>query len=123
MQSNGNLEKPSIAATGLATGGLLASLLASSCCILPLVLVSVGIGGSWMSTLTSLSPYQPYFLMAAAGLIGWGLRQAYRKQEVCVPGSLCAGPSAGRVTKTLLWAGAMLAIAALGVDTVLPFII
>jgi mercuric ion transport protein len=76
-----------------------------------------------MSTLTSLAPFQPAFLLAAAGLIGWGLRQAYRKQAVCAPGTTCAVPKATFVTKSLLWIGAALAIAAVGVDTVLPYFI
>jgi mercuric ion transport protein len=123
MHANEGLEKPSYSVTGLATGGLAASILASSCCILPLALVSTGVSGSWISTLTSMSPFQPYFVLAAAGFIGWGLRQAYRKQTPCVPGTICGSPAAGWVTKSLLWAGAVLAIAAASVDTVLPLII
>jgi mercuric ion transport protein len=111
------------AVTGMAAGGLFASLLASSCCILPLALVSVGVSGSWMSTLTSLAPYQPYFVSAAVLLIGLGLRQAYKKPVACQPGTLCANPAAGRITKSVLWAGGALALAALGVDIVAPFFV
>jgi mercuric ion transport protein len=97
--------------------------LASSCCILPLVLVSLGVGGTWMSFLTGLAPYQPYFLGVAALFIGAGLWRAYRKPEQCTPGSMCARPSAGRITKPVLWTGAALAVAAAGVDLLAPYLI
>ncbi|WP_342634038.1 mercuric transporter MerT family protein [Mesorhizobium waimense] len=40
----------------LVAGGLLGALAASSCCIVPLVLFSLGIGGAWISNLTALAP-------------------------------------------------------------------
>ncbi len=42
----------------VAAGGILGALAASSCCILPLVLVlfSVGISGAWIGNLTELAP-------------------------------------------------------------------
>lgn len=108
---------------GFAAGGLAAGLLAMSCCILPLVLVSLGIGGAWMSYLTALSPYQPYFLGAGAISIGAGLWRAYRKPKACAPGSLCAKPSTGRITKSLLWIGVALAVSAASVNLLAPYFI
>ncbi len=95
--------------TGLfATGGLIGGILASTCCVLPLLLVSLGISGAWIGQLTALSPYQPYFLGAALALLGAGFWQAYRrKPEVCAPGTICAKPAAGRLTKSILWIGTM----------------
>jgi mercuric ion transport protein len=112
-----------VAAGSLAAGGFAAGLLASSCCILPLILVSLGIGGTWMSFLTGLAPYQPYFLGVAAISIGAGLWRAYRKPAQCAPGSMCARPSAGRFTKPVLWTGAALAITAAGADLLAPYFI
>ena len=48
----------------LAAGGL-AALLASTCCLGPLVLVTLGFGGAWIGNLTALEPYRPVFLGAA----------------------------------------------------------
>ena len=45
----------------MAAGGLLGALAASSCCILPLVLFSLGVSGAWIGNFTQLAPYQPYF--------------------------------------------------------------
>ena len=40
----------------LSAGAILGALAASSCCVLPLVFVSLGITGSWMVNLTALEP-------------------------------------------------------------------
>src|SRR3546814_4499833 len=42
-----------------AAGSILGAIAASSCCILPLVLFSLGAGGAWIANLTALAPYQP----------------------------------------------------------------
>ena len=107
----------------LAGGGLIASILASSCCILPLLLVSVGVGGSWMSSLTGLSPYQPLFLAISALAIGAGLWRAYRNQVACAPGTFCEVPVVTRATKVVLWTAATVSVAAVLVNIVLPYFI
>ncbi len=38
----------------IAAGGILGALAASSCCIVPLVLFGLGIGGAWIGNLTAL---------------------------------------------------------------------
>jgi mercuric ion transport protein len=120
MLSKAPLKKDAIHAFGW--GGLAAGALASSCCILPLALVSLGIGGVWVGKLTALAPYQPAFLAAAALLIGVGLWRAHRKPAACVPGSLCEKPAKTRATKTLLWIGALLAASAASVNLVPYFL-
>jgi mercuric ion transport protein len=45
--------------TALAAGGILAALGASSCCVLPFALFTLGVSGAWISNLTALAPYQP----------------------------------------------------------------
>ena len=106
----------------LAAGGLIGGVLASSCCVLPLALVSLGISGAWIGQLTALSPYQPYFLIAALALLGAGFWQAYwRKPEVCLPNSVCSEPRSGAVAKSVLWIGTLFVFAALTID-LLPLI-
>ena len=48
----------------LLAGGV-AALLASACCLGPLVLVVLGFSGAWIGNLTALEPYRPWFLAAA----------------------------------------------------------
>ncbi len=105
-----------------AAGGLIGGLLASTCCILPLALVTLGVSGAWIGNLTALSPYQPYFLISAFGLLGAGFWRAYRKNEVaCTPGSLCAVPESRRAVKTVLWIGLFVTAAAMAVN-ILPVV-
>ena len=52
----------------LLAGGV-AALLASACCVGPLVLVVLGISGAWIGNLTALEPYKPIFAVIALGFI------------------------------------------------------
>ncbi len=53
----------------LATAAV-ASLLASSCCLLPLALASVGLTGAWLGNLRVLQPYSPILIgIAIAALV------------------------------------------------------
>jgi len=98
----------------LAAGGVLGAILASTCCIGPLVLLTLGISGAWIGNLTALEPYKPIFAVIALGFIGAGFWQVYfRKPTVCAPGSYCARPASARITKTALWAALILVVAAL----------
>ena len=45
----------------IATGGLLGAIVASTCCVLPVILFALGISGAWISNLVSLAPYKNYF--------------------------------------------------------------
>ena len=107
----------------LATGGLIGAILASSCCILPLALVTFGISGAWIGNLTALEPYKPYILAVAAITLGGGFWQVYAKpRKACTEGSYCASPTSGRVTKTALWAATALALGAATVDYWAPLL-
>ena len=56
----------------MVAGGLLGPLAASSCCILPLVLFSLGVSGAWIGNFTQLAPYQLYFIAATLCFLGYG---------------------------------------------------
>ncbi len=93
----------------LAVGGLLGAILASSCCIVPLVLVTVGISGAWIGNLTALLPYKPIFTVISLGLIGLGFWYVYfRQKPACEEDSFCARPQSSLLTKTALWAATLL---------------
>src|SRR5687768_5423478 len=78
----------------LATGSLIGAVLASSCCIVPLVLVSLGISGAWIGSLSALAPYKLYFVAATMVLLGAGYWQVYIKpRRACAAGSYCTSPS------------------------------
>ncbi len=105
----------------LATGSLLGALLASSCCIAPLVLLVLGVSGAWIANLTALAPYQPLFLLATAGFLGAGFWTVYRRPRVkCEADSYCASPTSGRIVRGALWIATVLVLAALAVNLVVP---
>jgi mercuric ion transport protein len=89
-------------------GGLLGALAATACCIGPLLLFTAGVGGAWMSNLTSLAPYQPYILALTVGCLGYGYWLVYRsRNRACAEGELCAVSLPSRL---VLW-GLILATA------------
>lgn len=49
--------------------GLGAAIAASACCTIPLALVSLGVGGTWISGLTALAPYRWVFVTLAVGAL------------------------------------------------------
>src|SRR5882724_8305050 len=59
-----------------ATGGLLGAVAASSCCMLPLLLFTLGASGPWIGMLVRLAPYQPYFIAVAVACWVWLLAVA-----------------------------------------------
>jgi mercuric ion transport protein len=104
-----------------AAGGLVAALAASSCCTLPLVLFSLGASGAWIGNFTQLAPYQPCFIAATIGLLGYGYWLVYRASKLaCADGEACARPLPNRFVKAGLIVATVLAIAALGVDFLSP---
>ena len=97
-----------------AAGGVLGALAAMSCCILPLALFTLGIGGAWIGNLTALAPYQPIFIGVALGFLAPGYYLAYRKpRTACAEGEACARPLPGRVVKAALWAAGALVLSAI----------
>ena len=105
-----------------AAGGVLGAILASTCCIAPLVLLTLGISGAWIGTLTALEPYKPIFTVVALVFIGLGFRQIYFKAKpVCVDGTYCAKPQSALITKTALWIATLLVVLALTIEWWAPF--
>jgi len=102
-------------------GSLLGALAASSCCILPLVLFSLGVSGVWIGHLTRLAPYQPYFIAATGAFLGYGYWLVYRPfKPACAEGTACARPLPRRLVKAGLALAALLVLAALAFDFAAP---
>ncbi|MGH8507791.1 MAG: mercuric transporter MerT family protein [Gammaproteobacteria bacterium] len=105
-------------------GGILGAIAASSCCVLPLVLFALGISGAWISNLTVLAPYQPYFVAVTLTCLAAGFAMVYRKPKaVCLPDSSCAKPGSDRLTKLGLWTATVIIAAALVFPYVAPLFI
>lgn len=68
---------------GLLGVALTSTLLASTCCVLPLALVLVGIGGAWMANLTALQPYTAPFVVIALVALAWAGYLVFRPMPDC----------------------------------------
>lgn len=107
----------------LATCALIGATLASACCVVPLLLVTLGISGAWIANLTALEPYKPYVAAATLGLLGIGFRHVYfRPKPQCEDGSYCARPQSARTTKAVLWLGLAIVILALTINWWAPWL-
>ena len=97
----------------LAAGSVVTALAASSCCLLPLALFTLGVGGAWTGRLTRLAPYQPIFLGISGILLatGWW-RMSRTARAACRDGSFCARPDASRLARAALWVAVILVILA-----------
>jgi mercuric ion transport protein len=105
----------------IAVGGILGALAASSCCIVPLILFSLGIGGAWIGNLTALAPYKPLFVAGTAGVLGYGFYLVYWKpRHACADGAACARPIPNRFVKLALLFATVLVAAAFAFDYVAP---
>ena len=106
----------------LAGGGVLGAVAASSCCLVPLALFGIGVGGAWIGYLTRIAPYQPYFLGIAAVCLGLGFWLRHRSRRlVCAQDQMCARPLPSRIVTTGFVVASILVAAVLALDFLAPF--
>ncbi len=106
----------------IAAGGILGALAASTCCIVPLILFSLGVSGAWIGNLTALEPYKPIFIVITLGFLGYGYWMAYCKPKACAEGDTCARPLPNRLVKSALWASTILIVIALFWNWIAPIV-
>jgi len=106
----------------IAAGGILGAIAASSCCIIPLILFSLGVSGAWVGNLTALAPYKPFFIVITLGFLGYGYWLVYRKPQDCCDGEACARPLPNRLVKGALFGSTLLIILAIFWNWVAPVI-
>ncbi len=90
---------------------VLAALGASLCCVAPLVLLALGIGGVWMSKLTALEPYRPIFIGLTLVFLFLAFRKLYLVPASCSPRDACAVPAARRNQRIIFWIVTILLLA------------
>ena len=106
---------------GALFAGGLAALLASTCCLGPLVLIALGFSGAWIGNLTVLEPYRPAFIGAALVALFFAWRRIFRPATACKPGEVCAVPQVHRTYKHIFWVVSALVLIALAFPYVVPF--
>lgn len=92
-------------------GAIGAAIVASICCIGPVVLAGLGIGA--VAAAQSFAPYRPLFLAITAVLLGFGFYFAYRKpkQAAACNGEVCETPRVARWGRPLLWIATAIVVA------------
>jgi mercuric ion transport protein len=98
----------------LAAGGLAAAFGAASCCALPLLLGSLGLGSAWLVTVAWFAAPHRLALLAvaiiclasASGVLLWRRRRA----AACAPGAACVSPVITAVVTWVLSLGAVLVV-------------
>lgn len=91
-------------------GGIIAAVGAGLCCAGPLVLLLLGISGSWIVNLTLLEPYRPIFILLVLVLFGFAGWKVYRPVEDCEPGIICSVPQGHQRRRIIFWVSALTAL-------------
>ncbi len=94
-----------------AAGSVVSAVLASACCIGPLLFAVLGISGAAFAR--RFEPFRPYLLVATYGLLAGAFYLTYRpSRAACGPDGACELPAANRVGKVLLWVAAVVVVLA-----------
>lgn len=120
IPANQSRTTPPAAGRGALYAGGVAAILASTCCLGPLVLLVLGFSGAWIANLTALEPYRPFFIVAAVVALIFAYREIFRPVAVCTPGEVCAVPQVRTTYKALFGLVALLILIAVSFPYVAP---
>ena len=92
-------------------GSVAAGILASACCIGPLLLGALGIGSAGVAS--AFAPWRPLLLGLTALFLTFGFYLAYRprRDAQCAPSETCAVPASRRSRRITLWMVTVLTVA------------
>lgn len=89
--------------------GAISALGASTCCVLPLVLVSIGVGGAWVAQLRELERFYYVFVAIAIGAFGYAFYRLYLRPVPCAPDTACAALPVRRRQRIAFWIALIIA--------------
>ena len=107
-------------AKGSLAAGIIAAIGASVCCVGPLLLLALGIGGAWIGNLTALEPYRPIFIGLTLLFLGLTYRQLYLVPQPCIAGATCPDPRALKRQRLIFWLVGVLMLGLLAVPWAAP---
>lgn len=111
---------PALDAQGSLMAGILAAIGASVCCVGPLVLLALGVSGTWIGNLTAMEPYRPIFVGLTLLFIGLAFRKLFRSREPCAAANACANPVVLRRQRIVFWVVTALLLGLLAVPWLAP---
>jgi mercuric ion transport protein len=100
--------------------GILAALGAPACCLGPLVLLTFGVSGAWISSLTALEPYRPIFIGLTLLFLAFAFHRLYLAPRACMPESACANPRTLSRRRLAFWIVAVLVFVLVAVPWFAP---
>lgn len=105
-------------------GSVISAIVASICCLGPLVLLTLGVTGTWIGTLTALQPYRPVFVTITLVFLGFAFFGVYRRPKAicCSAEKPCAISGSRRKYKTILWAVMILILGLLLLPYLVPYV-
>ncbi|RME84843.1 MAG: hypothetical protein D6785_05115 [Planctomycetota bacterium] len=104
-------------------GAVVAAFTTSLCCIGPLILMALGTTGAWMSNLTVLEPYRPFFMIIAFSFLGYAFFRVYGKKSssFCCENGVCIASKTEKYQKVALWLVTLLVVSLMGIPYLLPY--
>lgn len=84
-------------------GAALAAVGASICCVVPLVMVLLGISGAWIASLTALDRWRPWFMAATLLCLVLAFWQLYGPTSRCRTDGSCGEPRTLARRRRWLW--------------------
>lgn len=100
--------------------GAFAAIGASVCCVGPLLLLALGIGGTWVSGLTAMEPFRPFFIGLTLLFLGMAFRRLYLVAPACTPDTPCADPRTFKRQRLTFCIVAVLLLGLLAVPLLAP---
>ncbi|OBS09759.1 mercuric transporter MerT family protein [Acidihalobacter prosperus] len=104
-------------------GAIVAGVGASACCFGPLILLGLGISGTWIASLTALEPYRPLFIALVAMFLLLAFRRLYRNEKTCDDGQACAIPEVRRRQRFIFWSVGVILLVVLALPDIAPYLL
>ena len=101
-------------------GSVVAGVGASICCVGPLLLLSLGIGGAWIGSLTALEPYRPAFILLAVVFFFLAFRKLYLVPVACETGTDCIADRGGSSLRITFWIVTLLMLGLIATPWLMP---
>lgn len=105
----------------LIVGGI-AAIGGSACCVGPLVLVMLGVGGAWGSRLTALASLRLFFIAAAVVSLMFAFYRLHLKTVTCALGDVCRARTVRRRQRVIFWTVTPLAVALMAFPLYAPLL-
>ena len=102
--------------------GVASAIGASACCVLPLALVSVGVGGAWLAQLRALERFYPILVALAVAAFAYVFYRLYLRPAPCDAGAACAAETPRRNQRIAFWTALVIAKGLILFPLVYPYV-